>query len=97
MTRDEVVTLFAARQEAVKRHDVAALTMLAAEDCVVESPLAGGIVKGHAAIAAIHRAWHTAFPDAVMTTEQLLVEGDRAVWIVTATGTDTGGFMGFRF
>jgi steroid delta-isomerase-like uncharacterized protein len=70
------------------------LTALEAEDCIVESPTAGGIVKGRDAIAVVHRAWFNAFPDTVMTGEQLLIDGDRAAWIVVAQGTDTGGFLG---
>jgi len=51
----------------------------------------------HTGRLAIERAFQTvflAFPDIRMHTEELLVLGNRAVRICTATGTDSGGFMG---
>jgi steroid delta-isomerase-like uncharacterized protein len=94
MTREETTALFARRQDAMNRHDAAGLTTLYAEDCVVESPTGGGVVKGLAMVEEIHRAWITGFPDVVFTTEDLLIDGERVAWIVRAEGTDTGGFMG---
>src|SRR5713101_8544151 len=44
MTREETTALFARRQDAMNRHDVAGLTALFAADCIVESPTAGGVV-----------------------------------------------------
>jgi anti-sigma B factor antagonist len=95
MTREETTALFARRQDALNRHDVAGLATLFAENCVVESPTAGGVVQGLPTVEAIHRAWVTGFPDVVFATEDLLIDGDRVAWIVRAAGTDTGGFMGF--
>ena len=86
--------MFAGRQDAMNRHDVAGSTALYAADCVVESPTAGGVVQGHATVDAIHRAWVTGFPDVVFTTEDLLIDGEHVAWIANAAGTDTGGFMG---
>jgi steroid delta-isomerase-like uncharacterized protein len=94
MTREETTALFARRQDAMNHHDMAGSTTLYAEDCVVESPTAGGVVQGLATVDAIHRAWLTGFPDVVFTTEDLLIDGDHVAWIANATGTDTGGFMG---
>jgi steroid delta-isomerase-like uncharacterized protein len=94
MTREETTTMFAGRQDAMNRHDVAGSTALYAADCVVESPTAGGVVQGHATVDAIHRAWVTGFPDVVFTTEDLLIDGEHVAWIANAAGTDTGGFMG---
>jgi steroid delta-isomerase-like uncharacterized protein len=94
MTREETAALFARRQDAMNRHDVAALSTLFAEDCVVESPTGGGVVQGLAIVEAIHRAWVTGFPDVVFATEDLLIDGDQVAWIVSAAGTDSGGFMG---
>jgi predicted ester cyclase len=39
-------------------------------------------------------ALFAAFPDSALVTEDLLIEDDRAVWLVRMSGTDTGGFMG---
>jgi steroid delta-isomerase-like uncharacterized protein len=94
MTRGETAALFARRRDAMNRHDVAGSTTLYAEDCVVESPTGGGVVKGLATVEEIHRAWFTGFPDVVFTTEDLLIDGEHVAWIVRAEGTDTGGFMG---
>jgi steroid delta-isomerase-like uncharacterized protein len=94
MTREETTALFAKRLDATNRHDVPGLTALFAEDCVVESPTAGGVVHGLTTVAAIHRAWATGFPDVVFTTKDLLIDGEHVAWIATAAGTDTGGFMG---
>ena len=50
MTREETTALFARRQDAMNRHDVAGLTTFYAKDCVVESPTGGGVVKGLAIV-----------------------------------------------
>ena len=94
MTREETTALFSRRTDAMNRHNVAGLTTLYAQDCVVESPTAGGVVHGLATVEAIHRAWVTGFPDVVFTTEDLLIDSDHVAWIANAAGTDTGGFMG---
>jgi predicted ester cyclase len=94
MTREETTALLARRQDAMNHHDVAGFTTLYAVDCVVKSQTAGGVVQGLATVDALHRAWVTAFPDVVFTTEDLLIDGDHVAWIANAAGTDTGGFMG---
>jgi len=93
MTRDEIVAFFARRQAAVDRRDTDALAALHAEDGVVESQMAG-TVSGRTAIAEVYQAWFKAFPDVVMTADDLIIDGDRAVLVNTVVGTDTGGFMG---
>ena len=94
MTREETTAVITRRLEAMNRHDVAGSTTLYAEDCVVESPTAGGVVQGLPTVEAIERAWVTGFPDVVFTTEDLLIDGEHVAWIGRAEGTDTGGFMG---
>ena len=94
MTRQETVAFFNRRQDAQARHDVTGLADLYADDCVLESPLAGGSVKGRIVIDQLNRTWFTAFPDVVTQPEELLVDGDRVVLIATMAGTDTGGFLG---
>jgi steroid delta-isomerase-like uncharacterized protein len=94
MTREETTVLFAKRLDAMNRHDVAGSTTLYAQDCVVESPTAGGLVQGLPTVEAIYRAWFTGFPDVVFTTEDLLIDDEHVAWIANAAGTDTGGFMG---
>lgn len=93
MTRTEIEALVVRFQDAVGRRDVDALTKLHAEDGVVESVMAG-TVRGRAAIGDVYRMWFAAFPDVTVTTDDLVIDGDRAVLVSTVTGTDRGGFMG---
>jgi steroid delta-isomerase-like uncharacterized protein len=81
-------------RDAVQRHDVAGLTALYAETCVVESPMAGSTVSGRPAIAQVYEAFFGAFPDVAVTSDELLIDGDRVALTFTAVGTDRGGFMG---
>lgn len=94
MTREQVETLFARRDSAIKNRDAAGVTGLYANDAVVESPTAGGVVRGRKAIEEVTRAWFDGFPDVIFTKTTLVIDGDRAVWIGEIHGTDTGGFMG---
>lgn len=93
MTRDEIVAFFARLQAAFDRRDATALAAFHAEDSVVESLMAG-TVTGRAAIADVYQAWFKAFPDVVMTGDDLIIDGDRAVLVNNVAGTDIGGFMG---
>jgi steroid delta-isomerase-like uncharacterized protein len=93
MTRDEIDTFMARRQESWKRHDVEALTLDHSEDCVVESPLAGQ-VKGRAAIESVYRGLVSSFPDLALDRTDVVIDDNRVVQISTMTGTNKGGFMG---
>lgn len=93
MTRDQIVELFNRRLKATNDHDVESLADLYAADAVVESPL-GGTHQGRAAIESVLGAFFDALTDATITEEELIVEGDRVVEVVTVSATDTGGFMG---
>ena len=92
MTREEIQRFFERRQDAIRRRDFEALTLLYAEDCIIESPLAGQ-VRGRAAIENILRGMLDGFPDLVLENPQLLIDGDYAVQVVTLAGTNVGGFM----
>jgi predicted ester cyclase len=94
MTRNEVAALVATRQDAMNRHDLAGLNALFDEHCRVDSPTAGGVVRGRRAAGEIDRTWADGFPDVSFSTGDLLIEGESLAWILTASGTDTGGFMG---
>jgi steroid delta-isomerase-like uncharacterized protein len=94
MTREETVQLIDRHCEAYARLDAEALAADHAEDSVLESPVAGGTVKGREAIAKIYRGWFAGFPDVTMDWSDRVIEGDRVVQVATASGTDTGGFMG---
>ncbi len=75
------------------RNDPVALAALYANNCVVESQIAGRHV-GPVAVERTLRVIFCAFFDLQMQTEELLVFGNRAVWTAVVTGTDNGGFMG---
>jgi steroid delta-isomerase-like uncharacterized protein len=92
MTRDETQQFFDRRVEAWRRRDVDVLMRAHAEDCVLESPLAGR-VTGRAAIENVYRAFVTSFPDLTIDNPELVVDGDRVVQTVVFSGTNTGGFM----
>ena len=94
MTREEVVAFFDRWQEAFDNLDAAALAALYAEDCVVESPTAAGTVTGREAVEKVFRTWFSAFLDLKVTTDELLIDGNRVVQLIQAHGTDIGGFLG---
>jgi steroid delta-isomerase-like uncharacterized protein len=93
MTRQEITALVASQERAFGQRDLSALTAPYAPDAVLESRLAG-TVHGAAGIGQVYLAWFAAFPDVTLTTDEVLIDGDQVVWLVTQSGTDTGGFMG---
>ena len=86
--------LLAKRQAAFVRRDVEALTALYAERIVLESPAAGGTVKGRREIEKVFRGWFEAFPDFALEDEQYVIDGDDVAHLARAVGTNVGGFMG---
>lgn len=94
MTRDDIVRMFAQRQQAIDRRDIAAIVNQHAPDCEHLSQVAGGTVKGREAIGKLYETWFKGFPDSVWSSEELLIDGDRVTQMTTQSGTDTGGFMG---
>jgi steroid delta-isomerase-like uncharacterized protein len=93
MTRQDIVDLLARRDVAYNHRDVATATSFHADDGVVESLMAGR-VEGRGAIGDVYRAFFTAFPDVTVQSDDLIVEGNRAVQFTTVSGTDMGEFMG---
>lgn len=93
MTREEVLAVFRRRESSWRQHDAAALAADHAPDGVVVSPT-GGVLEGRSEIEHIYRLWFTAFPDLTFTTEDLLVDGDRAALVWRVTGTHSGEFFG---
>jgi steroid delta-isomerase-like uncharacterized protein len=96
MTRLEITDLIARVQDAWSRRATNELTNFHAEDCVVESPVAGGEARGRDAIAKSYEAFFHAFPDLTMKYDEPLIDGDRVVLITRISGTDRGGFMGLQ-
>jgi ketosteroid isomerase-like protein len=70
MTAEEIRTFFARRDEALERHDAATLAAGYAEDCVLESPIAG-TVRGRAAVEQVPNLFTTAFSDLVVDGHEL--------------------------
>jgi uncharacterized protein (TIGR02246 family) len=95
MTREEIFALFARREAAWRRRDAAALAADHAQDGVVVSPT-GGVLEGRAEIERIYRVWFVAFPDLTFTTEDLLVDDDRAALLCRVTGSHAGEFFGMQ-
>ncbi len=94
MTREDIVALFEKRQQAMNQHDVATLSDMFSEDAVVESPTAGTTVHGRSRNGDVWNTVFKGFPDIVFSAEDLVIDGNRAVWITETRGTDTGGFLG---
>jgi uncharacterized protein (TIGR02246 family) len=93
MTREEVFALFDRRDAAWRRRDAAALAADHALEGIVVSPT-GGVLEGRREIERIYRVWFTAFPDLTLTTEDLIVDDDRAALLGRVAGTHAGEFFG---
>ena len=93
MTRDEIVAFFERRQELYDDLDAAALAADYADDAVIESPIAG-VHTGRPAIEKALRAVFAAFVDRTMTTESLVIDGDKVAQVIAVQGTHVGEFMG---
>jgi steroid delta-isomerase-like uncharacterized protein len=96
MTRSDIQDLIVRFQAAWDRRDVEALANFHTEDCVVESPFAGGEARGREAIARAYEAFFHAFPDVTLKNEEPLIDGNRVVLITRMSGTDRGGFLGLQ-
>jgi steroid delta-isomerase-like uncharacterized protein len=94
MTRAAVEDLFARWHQCFASRDLSGLSALYAEEAVVESPTAGGTVRGRTKIEEVFRVWLAGFPDVAIALDQLVIDGDRVAGIVETHGTDTGGFLG---
>ena len=93
MTREEIVKLFDRRREAFARLDAEAIAADHAQKGIYESPFAG-TVTGPEAVAKVHRGFFAGFPDLALDWSEPVIDGNRVVQMATASGTDTGGFMG---
>jgi steroid delta-isomerase-like uncharacterized protein len=92
LTRDEILAMFARRQEAYDDLDAAALAADYADDVVIESPMSGR--HGKADAARNLRAFFDAFLDLKATFEPPVVDGHHVAVIGMCEGTNMGGFMG---
>jgi uncharacterized protein (TIGR02246 family) len=93
MTRDEILSVVRRRIDGWNAHDVEGIGTLYADNAVVISPT-GGVLEGRGEIARINRLWFSAFPDVQFRNDDLLVDGDRVVQVLQASGTHAGEFFG---
>ena len=92
LTRDEILALFARRQEAFDDLDAARLAADYADDVVIESPMSGR--HGKADAERNLRALFDAFLDLKATFDPPIVDGQHVAVIGMCEGTNMGGFMG---
>jgi steroid delta-isomerase-like uncharacterized protein len=92
ITRDEILAMFARRQEAFDDLDAAALAADYADDVVIDSPMSGR--HGKADAERYLRAFFDAFMDLKATFEPPIIDGQHVAVIGMCEGTNMGGFMG---
>jgi steroid delta-isomerase-like uncharacterized protein len=93
MTRDQIVELFARRNQAWLARDVGALARTHAENGALESPMFGDL-SGREAIATSYASLFRTFPDWTLSSEELLIDGDRVAQFFVSTATHASDFMG---
>lgn len=76
--------------EALSRHDVDAVADMVAEDFIHNS----STNQGRDGVRAELDYWFSAFPDASLSVEDVIADGDRVAARVVTTGTHGGEFMG---
>jgi predicted ester cyclase len=94
MTRDEIVTFFKGRQEAYEDLDARTLASDYTDAAIIESPSAG-VHRGRDAEKAI-RQMFDAFLDITMSVDDLVIDGDVVVTILSIEGTHMREFLGFE-
>jgi steroid delta-isomerase-like uncharacterized protein len=92
MTRDEILALFARRQDAYDDFDAAALAADYADDARIESPVSGP--HGKAEAERNLQAVFDAFIDLKMSFDPPIIDGNRVAQLATAEGSNMGGLMG---
>jgi len=93
MKTSEIATLLSRWKSALLRHDMSALAALYAEDCRLDSPVAGKVV-GRSAVEGATGRFFSAFPEVSLEFDSPLIAQNKAVQTVTFRGTDTSGLFG---
>ena len=93
MTRDEMLDLCRRWEEANNHRDFAAIADLYSATAQLERPMAGSLI-GPEGVMKINEGFFGAFPDATVTIEPPLVDGDRVAFVAEIAGTQVGSFMG---
>jgi predicted ester cyclase len=94
MTRSEIVALFKRRQEAYEDLDAKTLTADYSDATVIESPTTG-THTGRDAEKAL-KVVFDAFLDMTMSWDNLVIDGDVVVSIMSIEGTHIGQLLGFE-
>jgi steroid delta-isomerase-like uncharacterized protein len=93
MTRQQMQDFIKRRWEAYEDLDAAALAADYAENAVIESPTAG-VHTGPAAAERAFRVVFNAFLDLTTAVDNIIVDGNNAVMVLSAEGTHIGEFLG---
>jgi predicted ester cyclase len=94
MTRAEIEAFFKRRQEAYEDLDAKALAADYAESAVIESPMTG-VHTGREAEKNI-RTFFEAFLDVTMSWDEVVIDGDVVVTILSSEGTHMRELLGFE-
>ena len=93
MTRDDIVVLMAARQEAWRRRNPKALAAIHSDTCTVDSPIFARRT-GRAQIEASYEALFTSFPDWDHQSGKPIIDDDRLAQYLPRDRDARGEFMG---
>ena len=93
MTRDQLVTLFAHREDLWKRRDARGLAATHSDNGTVISPMFA-TVHGRPAIEKSYKDIFAVFPDMEMVAEELVIDDDRAAQAFRAVATHAQDFFG---
>jgi predicted ester cyclase len=94
MTREEIVAFFKRRQDAYEDLDAKTLAQDYTDASIIESPSAG-VHTGRDAEKALG-AMFDAFLDLTMSVDDLVIDGDVVVTILSAEGTHMRELLGFE-
>ncbi len=81
-------------EEIFNKSNLAALDQFVTADIADHKPPFPGLPPGIEGARQVFAAFHAAFPDARVTIEDMVAEGDRVVWRWTFSGTNQGSLMG---
>lgn len=95
MTREEILALFARRQQAWDARDPDALAGTHAQHGTLHSPMFA-TVRGRPQILESYRSLFRIYPDLAHRGEDLIIDGHRVAQPFTATATHVGEFMGLE-
>ena len=93
MTKDEMKGVLDRWESLLAAFDADGLAEMYTADCRVTSPMFGEL-RGRTAVAESNRRLFATFPDWKVSVVQLIIDGDRAASVFSATATHVGEFMG---